>query len=388
MEKKNAFGGTIETLLEYGKEITTPSEISLTLKQFYENIFQKTIAKSVVDIEMFLSDIHLPTISDHNYNICEAKVTDDNLLVALKSVPDNKTPGNDGLSKEFYETFWEDIEDVFTIFLKQAKIEGSLSILQRQAVIKLLEKKDRGKRYIKNWRPTSLLNIDTKIISKTFAAKLKPILPSTISSNQTVHVENRCISESDRLISDIIEICSKENTPGYLVTMDLEKAFDSLDHDFLLCALKKFGFGDSFINWIKILLNDQQSCVINGGFATQYFILKTGARQGNPMSAYLFIIALEVLFALIKNKVDIKGIDLFDHTFLFTAYADDSTFFLKDMSSVKMLVETFMEFSCFFVLKPNIAKCEITSLGLLKGVLETVCGLKTVNLTNDTIKIL
>ena len=101
MEKKNAFGGTIETLLEYGKEITTPSEISLTLKQFYENIFQKTIAKSVVDIEMFLSDIHLPTISDHNYNICEAKVTDDNLLVALKSVPDNKTPGNDCLSKAF-----------------------------------------------------------------------------------------------------------------------------------------------------------------------------------------------------------------------------------------------------------------------------------------------
>ena len=136
-------------------------------------------------------------------------------------------------------------------------------------------------------------------------------------------MENRCISERGRLISDIIEICGKENISGYLAFMDLEKAFNSLDHDFLLCALKKFGFGDSFINWIKILLNDQQSCVINGGFATQYFTLKRGARQGDPISAYLFIIALEVLFALIKNKVDIKGIDLFDHIFLFTAYADD-----------------------------------------------------------------
>ena len=106
------------------------------------------------------------------------------------------------------------------------------------------------------------------------------------------------------------------------------------------------------------------------------------------MIQYLFIIALEVLFALIKNKVDIKVIDLYDHTFLFTAYADYSTFFLKDIYSVKMLVETFKEFSYFYGLKQTIAKCNITGLGPLKGVLETVCGLKTVKLTNDTIKIL
>ena len=145
----------------------------------------------------------------------------------MKSIPNNKTTGNDDLSKEFYETFWEDIKDVFINSLKQAKIEGGLSISQRQAVIKLLEKKDRDKSCIKNWRPISLLNIDTKIISKAFAIKRKPILHSIISSNQTAYVENRCISESGRLISDIIEICGKENIPGYLVTMDLEKAFDS-----------------------------------------------------------------------------------------------------------------------------------------------------------------
>ena len=261
-------------MLDHVKEITTPSEISLTLKKFYENLFHKSIADSVSDIEMFLSDIHLPIISDENYTICEAEVTEDNLLVALKSIPNNKTPGNDRLSKEFYETFWEDIKDTFINSLKQAKIEGILSISQRQAVRKLLEKKDRDKRCKKNWSLISLLNIDTKIIFKAFAAKLKPILPSITSSNQTAYVEKRCIGESGRLISDIIEISGKENVPGYLVTMDLEKAFDSLDHGFLLCALKNFGFGDSFINWIKILLNDQQSCVINRGFATQYFTLK------------------------------------------------------------------------------------------------------------------
>ena len=105
--------------------------------------------------------------------------------------------------------------------------------------------------------------------------------------------------------------------------------------------------------------------------------------KGNPISAYLFIVALEVHFALIKSKFDIKGTDLYDHSILFTADAEDSTFFLKDIFSVKMLVETYIKFSCFSQLKPNSTKCEIDGLGLLKG----VCGLKTVDLSNDAIKI-
>ena len=51
---------------------------------------------------------------------------------------------------------------------------------------------------------------------------------------------------------------------GYLVTIDIEKAFDSLDHTFLIIVLEKSGFGKTLINWIKIFLNDQELCVING----------------------------------------------------------------------------------------------------------------------------
>ena len=101
LEKKNKLRGTIKKLLDDGKEITTPSEISSTLNKFYEELFHKTIAKSISDIEKFLSDIHLPTISDTNYTICEAAITEYNVLVALKSIPSDKTPGIDGLSKEF-----------------------------------------------------------------------------------------------------------------------------------------------------------------------------------------------------------------------------------------------------------------------------------------------
>ena len=135
--------------------------------------------------------------------ICEAEITEYNLFVALKNIPNNKTPGNDSLCKEL------------------------------------------PKRHIKNWRP------------KVFAGKPKHILPSIISLNQIAYVEKRCISKKGRLIFHIMGVSGKESIPGYLVTMDLEKAFDSLDQDFIICVLKKFSFGDSFINWIKILLNDQ-----------------------------------------------------------------------------------------------------------------------------------
>ena len=66
---------------------------------------------------------------------------------------------------------------------------------------------------------------------------MKNVLPELISSNQTAYVKNRCISESGRLISDVIEMCDILDIPGYLVTMDIERAFDPLD-DFLLSALK------------------------------------------------------------------------------------------------------------------------------------------------------
>ena len=114
-----------------------------------------------------------------------------------------------------------------------------------------------------------------------------------------------------------------------------------VDHEFLLSVLKKFGFGQNFIHWVKLLLNNQQSCAINGGFTTQYFNLEKEACQGDPISTYLFILALEFLFELIKNNVDIRGITIFNHAFLYNAFTDDSTFFLNDLLSVNKLPETF-----------------------------------------------
>ena len=86
------------------------------------------------------------------------------MLKALKSMQNNKSPGNDGLTKEFYETFWNEIKNPFMNSIMEAIEKKKLSTSQRKAVIKLIENKERDKRFIKNWRPISLLNVDCKII--------------------------------------------------------------------------------------------------------------------------------------------------------------------------------------------------------------------------------
>ena len=183
----------------------------------------------------------------------------------------NKSPGNDGLTKEFYETFWNEIKHPFMNSIMEAREKKKLGTSQLQAVIKLIEKKERDKWFIKNWRPISLLNVDYKIIAKALATRLKETLPKLISFQQTAYVKNRFIGEGGRLISDILGMSESLNLKGYIVTVDIEKAFDSLSHSFLLACLKKYGY--DFIKWVEMLLDCQESCIINAGNRTKYFEL-------------------------------------------------------------------------------------------------------------------
>ena len=103
------------------------------------------------------------------------------------------------------------------------------------------------------------------------------------------------------------EMSESLNLKGYIVTVDIEKAFDSLSHSFLLVYLKKYRYGNDFIKWVEMLLERQESCFINGGNTTKYFKLQKGARQGDPISTYLFILCLEIVLILIRANKRVKG---------------------------------------------------------------------------------
>ena len=95
---------------------------------------------------------------------------------------------------------------------------------------------------------------------------------------------------------------------------------------------------------------------------TSYFKLDKGARQDDTISAYLFILVLERVFSLIKQNKKIHGLTFFDHTFLYTSYADDTNFFSKD--NVSKEKEHLDAFSIYSGLKPNKCKCEIAGIGI------------------------
>ena len=95
---------------------------------------------------------------------CDSAITECELSKALTSMDNDKSPGNNGITKEFYIKFWDVVKEPLCAFIQESFIAGELSTSQKQAIIKLIEKKDRDKRFIKNWQPILLLNVDMKLI--------------------------------------------------------------------------------------------------------------------------------------------------------------------------------------------------------------------------------
>ena len=185
-------------------------------------------------------------------------------------------------------------------------------------MITLLEKKDKDKRFPKNWRPISLINVDVKIASKALAKRLEPILPSLIHHSQTAFIKGRSIFDAVRTIDDTLEYAIRNNTSGILVAIDFEKAFDSLNREFLLKVLEKYNFGTYFMQWIKTLYTN---------FTTDLFCVNRGVRQGDPLSPLLFILALEALTCYIGQDRNIHGLTFNNEEIKLTLFADDMTFF-------------------------------------------------------------
>ena len=181
---------------------------------------------------------------------------------------------------------------------------GRLSNSQRQANIKLIEKCEKDKRYITNWRPISLLNVDSKIGSKALAKRIKNVLHSLNHFNQIAYVKERSTFDALRTIEDIMNVTKSDNISGLLVAIDFQKAFDSINWKSLENVLQSFGFGQSFSQWDKTFYCDITSCVMNNGYSSGYFQVQKGVRQGVPLSAYFFILVIEVLAVNIRsNKI-------------------------------------------------------------------------------------
>ena len=248
LEKSNQKRSQINKLIrEDNTEVIGQDKINLEIKNFYQKLYTSKIQRNnnhnFVNVENnFLNNPNIPKLNEDKALFCEGIIEENEAWLALKKLPSHKTPGNDGLTSDFYKQFWHLIKNNLILSLNSAFQKGEFSTSQKQGVITLIEKKGKDRRFIQNWRPITLLNVDFKIATKCLAKRLEKVLPDLIHETQTAFVKNRYIGDVIRLIEEIMNYTEELNIPGILITVDIQKAFDCLEWSYLLKVLKTFNF--------------------------------------------------------------------------------------------------------------------------------------------------
>lgn len=162
--------------------------------------------------------------------------------------------------------------------------------------------------------------------------RLESVLPSIISSDQTGFIKGRHSFFNIRQLCNVVYNSSPPSIPEAALSLDAEKAFDRVEWEYLFYTLKKFGFGENFISWVKLLYSAPQASVRTNNIRSEYFNLYRSTRQGCPLSPLLFAIAIEPLSVALKSDPLIKGITRLGIEQKVSLYADDLLLYISDFS--------------------------------------------------------
>lgn len=364
LESRNRIRKSVKKLQREDGTMTTDSDEILNMQaKFYENLYCARQPETEEAMHNYLAEIDTPKLTANEKDECEGLLTFEECYAIIKTFKNNKAPGNDGIPIEFYKKFFSIFGQIMVRSFNESFEHGELTTSQRQAVISLLDKgKDRT--LLKNWRPISLLNTDYKIATKAIANRFIKFLPKLIDPNQVGYIKGRNITDNIRTTIDIINYLKDKEQPGVIINIDFEKAFDSVNWNFMLSTLEKFNFGPSLIKWIKTFYTNIFSCITNSGFTSKYFQIARGVRQGDPLSPYLFILMVEIMSNKIRQDKTINGIKLNDTTEIkLLQYADDTNGLLTNLKSAKHFLRVVKEFGTFSGLNLNVDKTEGMWLG-------------------------
>jgi hypothetical protein len=206
---------------------------------------------------------------------------------------------------------------------------------------------------------------------------MEKVIGSLIHNNQSGFIKGRFIGEGIRFMDDLIEYMDKTNKPGLALQLDFEKAFDSVEWYFLFEALRKFGFGPDFIQWVRVCYKDIFSTVGKAGHSTGWFKILRGVRQGCPLSCLLFILVAEILAQRIRNNTSIEGITFGAVEHKIFQFADDTTCTLKNENSITELFCLVDKFTQHSGLKLNVNKTIMIWLGPWRTKCNNRLNLKT-----------
>ncbi|GKA26171.1 RNA-directed DNA polymerase, eukaryota [Tanacetum coccineum] len=309
----------------------------------------------------------------------ESEISNEEVKAAVWDCGVNKSPGPDGYTFEFFRKYWTFIGNDIIQAVKAFFANGCFPRGCNSSFIALIPKIQDAK-FVKDFRPISLIGSTYKIISKILANRLCLVLPDLISDVQSAFVANRQILDGPFILNELMSWCKHTKFKGMIFKVDFEKAFDSVKWDYLDETLKSFGFGLKWRNWISGCLNNAKGSVLVNGNPTKEFQFFKGLKQGDPLSPFLFILVMETLHLSFKRIINVglyRGISIngsltLSHLF----YADDVVFVgeWKD-SNIHILLNVL---KCFFLasgLKINLQKSKLMGLGVSLNVVNSAANL-------------
>ncbi|KAK4394643.1 hypothetical protein Sango_1618600 [Sesamum angolense] len=234
-------------------------------------------------------------------------VTIDEVKTAFFDIEEDKAPGPDGFSSGFFKAAWpvvgEEVSKAIIDFFKTGRL-----LKQLNATLLTLIPKVRTPHSVAEFRPISCCNVVYKVISKILVSRIREILDLLISPSQNAFVPGRLISDNILLAQELFSGYNQcRLPPRCALKVDLRKAYDTVEWDFLIATLRMFGFPAVFIRWIEeCVTSAHYSVVVNGG-VHGFFAGARGLRQGDPMSLYLFVLVMEVLHMILQHLLNRTG---------------------------------------------------------------------------------
>ncbi|CAM2106466.1 unnamed protein product [Caretta caretta] len=313
-------------LAEDGTPLTDPVEMCRRARAFYGSLF--SLDPTDPNACRVLWE-ELPMVSAGDRDRLELPLTLAEFSEALSCMPTNKSPGMDGLTMEFYCVFWDVLgPDLVTVWAESLQ-SGVLPVSCRRAVLAFLPKKE-DLHDLRNWRPVSLLSKDYKVMAKAISLWLGSVLVDVVHPDQSYTIPGRSIFDNLYLVQDLLELGCRDGLSFALLSLDQEKAFDRVDHEYLLSTLQAFGFGLQVVGFLRVLYASAECLVRLNWTLTESVSFGRGVRQGCPLSGQLYALAIEPFLCLLHRRLTGLVLQEPELWLVLTAYVDDVLLMIQD----------------------------------------------------------